>query len=491
MLIMQSTEPTSSRQCPFTGRSAASTKPVQDRWPPGPKALFGGWGLLGQMARDTLGSLTSWQRKYGDLVYLRIWPENLVVVMHPELMRELLVRQHDDLIRWERVRHIFAQLHGNSVLVAEGDAWRAKRKALQPAFSPAAVQSLVPKMAQVASDAFAHWPAHKTLWPVESEITAITMEVIASLMFTSAMGEESRAAGHALRVVTEAANREFFVATRFLPKWLPSQRRKREAIAHLTQFIDGHIQSRLQMDEALWPDDLLTRLLRLHRADPQTWRVKDVHDECMTAFLAGHETVASTLTWWAWCMASNPDWQQRIADEARAVLPAQQQLSALNAQQWQALQPSLSLLNASIQESMRLYPAAPLLMSRRNNEPVQLGEWQFPAGTLFMLPLFVGQMDGRWFHESERFDPARFIAAEDGRSEVSQAPRSAWMPFGTGPRVCLGQHLATAEMSMVAAMLLQRWQLAVPQGAKAPRSQMHVTLRPAQPLHLLVSPRDV
>lgn len=143
---------------------------------------------------------------------------------------------------------------------------------------------------------------------------------------------------------------------------------------------------------------------------------------------------------------------------------------------------SLGYLTQTIKETLRLYPVAPVLISRRSTRPLSLGGWQLPARTLFMLPVQLMHRDSRWFPEPEAFRPERFAP------DAPELPRGAYMPFGTGPRVCLGQHLAMAEMTVIAAMLLQRFELSIPEGRTAPRPVWRVTLRPDQPLHLAIAP---
>lgn len=136
---------------------------------------------------------------------------------------------------------------------------------------------------------------------------------------------------------------------------------------------------------------------------------------------------------------------------------------------------------------MRLYPAAPVLLTRRATAPVTLGPWQLPARTLFMIPVQLMQLDARWFPEPQAFRPERFDAkARNGQAggPAQEAPRGAFMPFGAGPRICLGQHLVMAEMTVIAAMILQRHTLDVPPGMAAPKPVMNVTLRPQSPLNL-------
>lgn len=451
-------------------------------WPPGPPAPINGWGLLRQMSRDLPGTLARWVREYGDLVHLKIWPEHEVIVTDPTLIRQLLVDHHDDLVRWRRAMQVFGAAHGHSVLVVEGEPWRSKRRALQPAFAPQPVQAFVPTIADACAAALARWPARSGHWPIEQALTELTMDVILKMMFSSPLDDEGSAASTAVRDVSEALNAEFFWPVS-LPDWVPWKRRKRRGIATLDRLIQGFIQQRLNRPEGQWPDDLLTRLLKLHLEDPARWPLDAVHDECRTAFLAGHETTAAALTWWAWCMASHPEAQARAAAECAALNRAAPSAADLRRLPW---------LGQTLQESMRLYPSAPMLFTRRALRPITLGSWQFPARTLFLLPLGLVQRDPRWFPDPDQFQPERFAPERADREtgSVQRAPRGSSLPFGAGPRVCLGQHLATAEMTMVAVMLLQRFRLIRPADLPAPVPRLQITMRPATPLVLAIERVD-
>ena len=447
---------------------ATATRQPAGVWPPGPRSLTG-FGLLRRMSRDPLGTLAEWKRQFGDVVHVRFWPEHDVIVADPELVRELLVEHHDALIRWERGIRVFGQIHGHSVLVAEGEAWRKKRHAMQPSFYPKAVQRFSPTIAVAIEQALERWPVHEANWPIESALTSLTMEVILRMTFSSGIGGDARVAEQALRVASAAANAEFYWPASW-PDWVPWKRAKRRALAELNGLIERNLRARTSTPRELWPEDLLTRLLSLHEADPAAWPLHAVRDECMTTFLAGHETTAATLVWWAWCMASNPDAQAVARAEVRRVLRG----SAPTARTL----PSLTYLSQTIKETLRLYPVAPILVSRRSSRPIQLGGWQLPARTLFMLPVQLIHHDARWFPQPEAFRPDRFAA------DAPALPRGAYMPFGAGPRVCLGQHLAMAEMTAIAAMLLQRYALSIPEGMRAPRAVWNVTLRPETPMRL-------
>ncbi len=463
-------KPTTSPDCPYHAATPAApaTYPVGS-WPPGPPSGITGWRLLRRMSRDLLGSLREWRAQYGGIVHLRIWPEHQIVVTDPQLVRDLLVGQHDALVRWERGIKVFSQLHGHSVLTAEGRAWRSKRQALQGSFTPKTVQSFVPTLAAAAGKAFAQWDTEGADSPIESRFTSLGMDVILRMMFSSETDADSRLAERAVHDAGVAANAEMYWPASW-PDAMPWKRTKREAIRVLKRLIDRHIQARLALAPAAWPADVLSRLLGLHLENGVEWPLQAVRDECMTAFLAGHETTAATLTWWAWCMAANPQAQLAAQAEVNAVLGARMPtVDDL---------PALSYLVTTLKETLRMYPAAPVLLSRRSVRPITLGGWVLPARTMFMVPVGLMQRDEQAFPEPDAFRPERFAAG------APDSARGAYLPFGAGPRVCLGQHLAMAEMTVIAAMFLQRFSVAVPAGMAVPTPLFNITLRPDVPLRL-------
>ena len=246
------------------------------------------------MSGDLLGTLTHWRERYGDMVHLRIWPEHQVIVTDPQLVRELLVDHHDDLIRWERGIAVFSQLHGNSVLIAEGEPWRTRRLAMQPSFTPKSVQSFVPVIAAASARALSQWRTDGADFPVETGFNALGMDVILLMMFSSEIDSDARLAEQAVHDVSVAANREMYWPASW-PDWMPWKQSKRAALGILNRLVERHLQARMAVAPDLWPQDMLSRLLGMHRADPAGWSLKAVRDECMTTFLAGHETSADLV----------------------------------------------------------------------------------------------------------------------------------------------------------------------------------------------------
>jgi cytochrome P450 len=196
----------------------------------------------------------------------------------------------------------------------------------------------------------------------------------------------------------------------------------------------------------------------------------------MTIFLAGHETTATALAWTAWALAADPGLAARAALEADAVLGGRAPRMADL--------PRLPLAAAVVKETLRRYPPVPGVLMRRAIEDVRIGGWLVPKGSLVTIPFFVAQRDPRWFAQPDRFDPARFLG--DAAREL---PRGAYIPFGAGPRVCIGNNFAAMEMTLIVAMLVQRFTLRPAPGQASPGVKMQVTLRPAGGLRLVLAER--
>lgn len=457
----------SNSKCPVHNNATSPSSPLVDRWPAGPKGKLFGWSLLSQLRRDFLGSFEMWQQQYGNVVHLSIWPEHEIILADPALVRELLVTHHHALIRWEHAVQVFSQIDGQSVFTTEGETWKQKREALQPSFSQKNSQQFIPQMVAATEQALQSYS--ESAKPVEQVLTVLAMDIITRLLFSNTLKREEMAiASEAVHTILVHANAEFYWPMK-LPSWLPWKREKRRALSYLRQWINQQIQERLALDEAQWSPDLLSQLLHLHRQDSVSWSLTSVADECMTLFLAGHETTAVTLTWWLWCMATHPHVQTQARTEVTQVLGKQAPTAETIVQ--------FNYLQQILKETMRLYPAAPTLLTRRSTKPIQLGNWQFPARTMFIVPMYLMQQNAEWFENPKSFIPERF----DGKTTP---PRGSYMPFGIGARVCLGQHLATTEMLVIASMLLKRFNITPTEPIKfeSIKSIFNVSLRPDKPL---------
>lgn len=454
---------------------------------PGPQ--FKWWGLpaLLDIRKDYLGGLTKRRQAHPDIARWRVVGEHVVHVFHPEMVRQVLNDEADGWIRWERATATFAQSMGQNVLVTEGALWQRQRRMLQAGFAPKRVAAYAQHMSDACATALDSLPATGTdaVHDMHAFMTQVTMDVIVRALFGHARQIDSTQVSQAIYALSEEGYAQLFRLWN-LPMWFPLRgiRKARQGRDFLNELIAREIAQRRQElasqsieKRTQESSDLLTMLLNAR--DPehpeQGLSAQEVHDQTMVMFQAGHETSANALTWWAGLIAQHPQIQNRLQAELHECL--QGQTPTLESVQ------KLPWLQASLKESLRLYPPAAILMTRRATRDVACGSWRIAKGDLIAITPAVIQRDERWFSEPDRFMPERFLP---GAPEI---PRGAWIPFGTGPRVCLGQHFAMMEMAIIAAMVLQRFSLDWPASQPWPQREVGITLRPGSKMGLVLRPR--
>jgi cytochrome P450 len=436
--------------------------------PPGPPTPWWGLPTLRAMRDDYLGFTARLQRDHGDITFMKISRERVYDVFTPELVREVIVDHADDLLRWERAIEVFAQLFGQSVLVTEGATWQRQRRMLMPAFTPRRIADYAALMRDATAtglDAAVGTGEAEAIVDIDALFSRVAMDVILRTLFSSTASRDASNAVDAVRVLSDAAMREMFFPLT-LPDWLPlpGKAAKRRSLRVLHDLVRRHIAARRAAGAQAPQDDLLARLLALR--DEETGAAlsdAEVFDQCMVTFQAGHETTATALTWWSRLLADHPQAAQRAQAEVDTVLagraPGPDDIT------------SLPWLSATLKEAMRLYPPVPALITRRARREMTIGGWVIPRRAVIRLTLWFLHRDPRSFDYPDEFRPARFLP------DAPAPPRGAYLPFGAGPRVCIGQHFAMLEMTLIAAMLLQRYRLAVPAGEAACVPVVNVTLR--------------
>jgi cytochrome P450 len=427
------------------------------------------------MRRDYLGFATGLQRAHGDLVGMRILNERTIDIFHPDLVRQALVEQSDALIRWERGIEVFTDAFGQSVLTTEGATWQRQRRMLMPAFTPKRVAGYAALMQQACAAALdAAVPAGAADADVDLEAlwSHLAIGAILRTLFSLQDASAASAAMDATRVLSETAMAEMFRPFT-LPDWLPlpGKAAKRRALRTLRGLVGGQIAARRAAigraaQGTTGHDDLLAHLLALRdETTGDGLSAQEVFDQCLVSFQAGHETTATALTWWSALLLAHPQAARRARDEVDHVLggalPGPDDLARLP---W---------LQATLKEALRLYPPTTALMTRRCTAPVTLGAWQVPPRTMLRVTIWTLHRDARWFPDPDAFRPERFLP------DAPPPPRGAYLPFGLGPRVCIGQHFAQLEMAIAAAMCLQRLDLPDHAGRPLPQPDVNVTLRPA------------
>jgi cytochrome P450 len=258
---------------------------------------------------------------------------------------------------------------------------------------------------------------------------------------------------------------------------LPRIRGKLKAVRFINETIDRIIRERRASQEDR--GDLLSMLLHAtdDEGDGQGLTDEQVRHEAMTLFLAGHDTTAGALPWVWYLLAKHPEAEARLVEEVERVLhgrtPTAEDL------------PQLAYTHLVVKETLRLYPQAYVLFARVAAEDVELAGYQIPRGSqLYPVPYIIHH-DARWYADPERFEPERFAP-----QRFDQLPSCAWIPFGAGPRACIGAAFATMEMVLVIAAIVQRVRLSLAPGQADPEPLPLFSLRPKGGLRMTLAPRE-
>lgn len=433
------------------------------------------WSTILAFRRDPLRYLERIAGTYGDLAFLRFGPFPVVFVNHPDLLHEVLVT-HDESLAKGRALDQARDVFGQGLLTSEGDFHRSQRRLIQPAFHRRRIEAYAASMASDAAAAADRWRDGETV-DIAREMMRLTLRIVARSLFSLDVEEESaREVGEALDALMGAFSLvpgPLGGLIRQLP--LPSNRRAKRAVETLDVLVYRMIADRRRTGEE--GEDLLSLLLAARDEEGGGMDDRQVRDEIMTLFLAGHETTANALAW-AWSLlARNPEAEARFHEEIDTVLgdggdrlPGAADL------------PSLRRCRQVMAEAMRLYPPV-WAISRRVVEPITIGGYPVPAGAGVLAAQWIAHRDPRWFDDPESFRPERWT--EDFEARL---PKLAYFPFGGGPRICIGMGFAWMEGVLLLATIGRRWTMRLVPGQRVepfPR----ITLRPKNGVRVRLSRR--
>lgn len=433
------------------------------------------WKFLPTFVANPLRSIP---RQAFEEDYAAIEPRPGVVIIWvtaPALVEQVLLSQADQVSKSRVEKRIFQASLAGSVLVSDGADWRWQRRVLAPLFRPADVQAYVPAMAAAAEAQVAGWRRQPGLRAIDQDMLAVTYDVILSTMLVGGRPAEAEVILKAGNDYLARASWELAYGILRLPTWLPHPAtwQMRRAARQLRSSVGAIIDRRRA--EGGTPTDLLGRLLAARHPDtgePMSQAL--LVSNLLTLLEAGHETTAKALTWTLYLLARAPEWQQRIADEVRALV-GDRPIGPDDVA-------SLSVTLRVVKEAMRLYPPAPV-MARDPLVTLDVAGRKVPPGSQVVIPIYAIHRHRKLWNDPDRFDPDRFLP------EVEAArPRTQYMPFGAGPRVCLGATFAQAEATVLLATFVRAarfdWD-----GRHAPEPISRVTLRPKGGMPLTVSMR--
>ncbi|MEJ0041437.1 MAG: cytochrome P450 [Rhizomicrobium sp.] len=397
-------------------------------------------------------------------VYDRNWIQDFLLLNDPDGVKHVLLDNVANYKKSRQVQRTTGPALGNGLFNADGESWKFQRRTTAPTFSMRHVADFAAPMAKVTEMALKRWDdlAPGATIDAADEMMRITYAIITHTMFSDDVRIDYAAlAGHFVTYI-DTLGRIDLLTTLGVPSWAPTPKRlkARAAVRFFRREIGALIARRkdqIARDPAAAPKDLLTLLLTTR--DPEGGALfgeAEVYDNAMTFIFAGHETTANALAWTLYLLSQFPGIEARVAAEVRAADgdPAR-----------------MPYTRQVLEESLRLYPPAPFI-SRDSIGPDRIGEVDIRGGTSVLISPWLIQRHRKLWDAPDYFDPDRFAP---GRREA--IPRFAYIPFGAGPRICIGMGFAMQEAMIVLGQILKRFKLdLVPGHPVVPLARL--TLRP-------------
>src|SRR5882762_3216350 len=410
------------------------------KFPPGPSDGLKRWSL-GPLNDTPLEYFSKLAREHGDVAGIRILNFKTIFINHPDTIEEALVTNARKYTKGRVLRanrHVF----GEGLLTSEGEFWLRQRRLVQPAFHRARIASYAAAMVEYTQRMLEGWRDGEER-DAHQEMMRLTLQIVGKTLFDADVARDAQEVGKSLELLLEiGAN---FRRAIFVPHWLPtaSNFRMKKEIAQIEKILYRIIGERRASGRDA--GDLLSMLLAAQDEDGSRMTDRQLRDETITLFLAGHETTASTLSWTWWLLAQDPVVEAKLHAELDAVLgdrvPTLDDL------------PGLIYTGHVITESLRLYPAA-WGLARLVVEDHEIAGYPVTKGMGVAMAQWVVHRDPRWYDAPEEFRPDRWEG-----DLLKRMPKFAYFPFGGGPRQCIGNAFALMEASLILATIAQKFRL--------------------------------
>jgi cytochrome P450 len=418
-------------------------------------------GNLIDLGNDPLAFLTQC-RDYGDIVPLRLGLTTSCVLTNPDYIEQVL-KDRDTYIKSRGFR-VLKTLLGEGLLTADGESWFWQRRLAQPMFQQKRIDNYGKIMVAYTDRMLQSWHDSET-HDIHADMMRLTLEIVMKCIFNADVDTgEAQAIANALDVAMnwfDSKRRQNFLVWEWFPR--PENVRYHQAIAKMDAAIYTLIATRRQQTEET--TDLLSMLMSAR--DEETGQQMDdklLRDEVATLMLAGHETTANALSWTLMLLAQHPESRQKLATELQQVLqgrlPSIEDLG------------KLTYTNQVVKESMRLYPPV-AIFGREAARDTTIGDYEIPQGTVVTISQWVMHRHPKYFANPDAFEPERWT-----ENFEKQLPRGVYIPFGDGPRVCIGKSFAQMEAVLLLATISQRFELDLEPGFEIV-PQPSITLRPA------------
>ena len=421
-------------------------------------------------APDPLVYFDGIARKYGDIAGMRVLNVRIFLLSHPDYIENVLVTHPRKFIKG-RVLKANKRVFGEGLLTSESDFWLRQRRLAQPAFHKARIAGYAATMVEYTERLLREWRDGEER-DIHAEMMRLTLHIVGKTLFDADVTRDADDVGRSMEQLLEiGAN---FRRTLLVPQWLPTPTNLRLefAIRKIEKILYRIIAERRASGRDA--GDLLSMLLAAQDEDGSRMTDRQLRDEAITLFLAGHETTANALSWTWWLLAQHPAVEARLHEELRGVLgqrsPALEDL------------PNLAYTNNVLTESMRLYPPA-WGVARTAIEEHEIAGYRIPVGSGISFAQWTVHRDARWYDAPEEFRPERWEG-----DLLKRLPRFAYFPFGGGPRQCIGNTFALMEAALTLATVAQRYRFRlVPGHPVVPLAS--ITLRPRHGIRVVLEER--
>ena len=439
--------------------------------PPGPAAGFFSGGLV-RFRRDPLTYLERVQADYGSFAYFQAGHQHIYYVNEPELIREVLVTR-SGLFTKSRILQRAKSLLGEGLLTNEGTSHLRQRRMVQPAFYRDHLVTYGAQMVALADKACHRWRNEAKL-DIDQEMMRLTLAIVGQTLFSADVEDEAPQVGEAMNALIAIMPLLMLPGSQFIEYVpLPVTRRYLKAAKLVEATIFRIMNERRASADN--PDDLLSMLMNARdpEGDDHAMSDKQVRDEALTLFLAGHETTATALAWTWYLLAQHLDAEAALHAELAHVLgdrlPTFDDL------------PRLRYTQQIFAESMRLYPPA-WAIGRMAREPLELGGYTLPAKSIVLLSPYLMHRNPRFWPDPDRFDPARWADGDFYKRDFT------YFPFGGGPRICVGERFAWMEGVLLLAVIARRWRFRLDPGHRVERKAL-ITLRAKNGIKVIAQAR--
>ncbi|HLH97632.1 MAG TPA: cytochrome P450 [Xanthobacteraceae bacterium] len=434
---------------------------------------FGLLEFLRRVREDQLSILT--EDLFGqDIAYSRILFLHSFIINKPEYIEHVLLGNQRNYRKSDFLRRILGPLLGQGLLISEGEFWRRQRRIAAPAFHARRVAEFITAMTACTEARLDRWRSRGAPFDMANEMYELTLEIVARTMFSTNISGDMASLRRLTDVVV--ALRPSLLDLLGFPQWLPRPQAAayRRAIAEFEALVARLLAERRA--DGRDRGDLLSMLLAAR--DPETGEGmsdRQLRDEILTILLAGHETVANALSWTWYLLAQNPEAEARLHEELARVLGGRPPRFAELAE--------LKWTGMVIDEAMRLYPPAHSIGRTALGED-HIGGLRVPPGANLTISIYLTHRNPNLWPDPERFDPTRFAP-----EALAARHRFAYLPFGGGPRICIGNSLAIAEAKAILATIAQHYRVRLAAGRPVEPIGL-VTLRPKNGVWVTLEPRS-